>query len=420
MAASPTKGTDLERRVARVEFADGAIVVVRFPVREPQSDQAHAITDVDVLSLDFDARLQHVVSIFECKSVRGQKGEADRLLTLTGLKKYVGADRAALVRETATGRGRAMARRLGVELLDTKQLEVREQPHTWVPHSFGPVGGSKSAEMHLEVSRALKSIGDFPYSLFDYLRFDALVEPPYRVLGALMTLQQHLERGTVLPRRVERTVLSNGLLALVVAALRTAGRLDALGLVQARALIENGVATGNPYDDSLLRIARLSDALMEDQIDRVHRLYTVGGAKRKPFAPASIRDTLAASPRWLDRFMDLAARLRSRSPIARELPQVVQLACFDALVGDDNWRAPAFDHVFTLEHRQLLSVALDVLEDIVGSDVKVLAGLRAIDFDRSGVVQDRAATFDAEKARRDSPGSESSPEMLFPPETGGD
>jgi hypothetical protein len=256
--------------------------------------------------------------------------------------------------------------------------------------------------MHLDVSRTLKSIGDFPFSLFDYLQFDALLDAPYRVLGALETLHDHLARGTILPRRVEGTVMSHALLALVVAASRTAARLDGLGLERSRKFIENGVTTGNPYDDSLLRVASLADALIRDQIDQVHRLYTAAGAKRLPYDVASVRDAVAQTPAWLDRFMDFAARLRARSPIARELPQVVQLACFDALMGDENWRAPAFDHLFTLEHRQLLNVAVETLGAVVGSSLEVLAGLRSLDFERGGTaLRDRSEVFTPPSPKRE-------------------
>lgn len=395
MAASESKGAALERRVARLEFAEGALVVLRFPVREPQSDRAHVITDVDVLSLDFDLRLRAVASIFECKSVRGQKAEADRLLTLAGLKKYVGADRAALVRETATSRGRAIARRLGVELIDQGQIAELEVPHVWVPAAFGPVAGERALAVHQDVVKTLKSIGDFPFSLLEYLRFDAILDPPYRVLGALVTLRDHLAHGTVLPRRVEGTLVSDALLALTVAALRTAGRLDAIGPRETRKLIENGVMSGNPHDDSLLRVAALADALMRDQVDRVHRIYTESGAKKQIYKVASVREAVGSSPAWLGRFMDLVVRMRSRQPIARELPQVIQLVCFDALVGDQNFRAPSFDHLFTLEHRQLLSVAIETLGDILGVEMGVLSGVRALDFERGGQTPDRVETFEA-------------------------
>lgn len=396
MAAKESKGAALERRVARLEFAEGAVVGIRYPVREPDSDQAHAITDLDVVAVDIDDRLRTTLSIFECKSVRGQKAEADRLFALAGLKRYVGSDRGVLVRETATARGRAIARRLGLELVDEHQLAHREQGHIWVPDAFGPVAGPRSQAVHAEVTKTLKSIGDFPFALLDYLRYDALVDQPFRTLGALVRLAEYRTTGTVLPRAAEGTVVSHALVALALASIRTAGRLDSLGVDHARKLIENGVMSGNPHDDSLLRIASLADALMRNQLDQLHREYSEAGAKRIVFEPPSMRETIAATVPWLDRFMDLAVRMRARSSIARDVPQLAQLVCFDALMGDQNWKAPAFAHLFTIEHRQLLNMTVELLREILGSDLAVLDKIHQIEFTNLDPERgDRAAVYRA-------------------------
>jgi hypothetical protein len=393
MAGSDDKGPALERRVARLEFAEGALVVLRFPVREAEDDRRNMITDVDVLSLDFDSRLRAFLSIFECKSVRGQRAEADRLLVSAGLKKYVSADRAVLVRETATSRGRAIGRRVEVELFDQSQLELREQAHVWVPDRFGPVDGERWSALESEATRAVKAVGDLSMGLLDYLRYNALTEQPYRVLGALVTLRDRLASGIVLPPEAELVVLSHALLALVVSAIRTASRLDALGPAHTRKLIENGVMTGSPYDDSLIRIATLADALLRDQVNQVHRIYTHAGAKKQTYRVASIQDAIATPPAWLDRFMDLAGRFRARTAVTRGVPQLTQLCCYDALTGDENWRAPAFDHLFTLDHRQLLTVSVDCLQEVLERDLSPLAPLRELDFERSGTVHDRGAAY---------------------------
>ena len=82
---SPEKGSELERRVGRVEFAQGALVRLRWPVFSPgASADRRILTDVDVMAIDYDARLRHSISIYECKSIRGAKGEPDRLMWLVG------------------------------------------------------------------------------------------------------------------------------------------------------------------------------------------------------------------------------------------------------------------------------------------------------------------------------------------------
>lgn len=53
--------------------------------------------------------------------------------------------------------------------------------------------------------------------------------------------------------------------------------------------------------------------------------------------------------------------------MARDLLQTTELLCFDALLGDTAWRAPAFEHLFTTEHQGLVRVALRCLAKLVAS-----------------------------------------------------
>ena len=73
-------GADLERRVARLEFAEGALARLRVPVFVDAEAGRGQLTDLDVLALDFDNRLRLSRSTLECKSGGGQSGEGDRLL----------------------------------------------------------------------------------------------------------------------------------------------------------------------------------------------------------------------------------------------------------------------------------------------------------------------------------------------------
>ncbi len=67
--------------------------------------------------------------------------------------------------------------------------------------------------------------------------------------------------------------------------------------------------------------------------------------------------------------------------MARDLLQTAELACFDALLSATAWTAPAFQHLFTPEHRGLLLVALKCLGTIVGDQVsEALNGVRELPF----------------------------------------
>src|SRR5262249_39430726 len=86
-------GGNLEFRVARLEFAEGAMVRLRVPVQAEEADPGRRIlTDVDILAIDVDQRLRLSRSSLECKSGKGESGEPDRLLWLAGFRQLLRLD----------------------------------------------------------------------------------------------------------------------------------------------------------------------------------------------------------------------------------------------------------------------------------------------------------------------------------------
>lgn len=53
-------GADLERRVGRTEFNDGALVRLRVPIRVDADSGRDVLTDIDVLAVDVDGRLRPI------------------------------------------------------------------------------------------------------------------------------------------------------------------------------------------------------------------------------------------------------------------------------------------------------------------------------------------------------------------------
>ncbi len=149
-------GADLERRVGRTEFNDGALVRLRVPIRVDADSGRDVLTDIDVLAVDVDGRLRIPRSILECKSGKGQSGEPDRLLWLAGLQQFLGFERAVLVRQTASRRGRGLARPLGLRTLDVATLAGREAAHAWLPARFGHLEGDECAAAELRTDTQLK------------------------------------------------------------------------------------------------------------------------------------------------------------------------------------------------------------------------------------------------------------------------
>ncbi|MEU8227830.1 hypothetical protein [Kribbella sp. NPDC048915] len=376
------KGAELERRVGLVEFADGSLVRLRHPVTQQIDGRRRIVTDVDVLSLEFDSRLRPRVGITECKSTRGQAGEQDRLLWLKGLQTVVGADRAALVREVVSSAGRDLARILNLDLISQDEIGRRERLLTHLPTSFGLFGETPYAEAVKAAEGQLKLIGDLPSGLVAFLRDDALLAEPHQVLGALITLDEITKSGTVLPGPLASIVAGYALTALMLAAIRAGGRTDTVGLDGARREIELGLGSGDPNDKQMLRVAEMADRLLREELRSIHMAYRAQGANGIERRVPSVRAAIAEPPFWLPRFMDLAERLRRRTPIARQLPQTIDLAVLDALPGGSAWLSPAFDGLFTREHRQAIVIAVDCLERAVPAISRHVHGVLDLKFDR--------------------------------------
>lgn len=377
-------GAELERRVARVEFAEGALARTRMIVPDPFASAGRdVLTDLDVVALDFDSRLRHTFSILECKSGRGQAQEADRLFWLTGVKTYVRADRGVLVRESVSNRGRTIARRLGLETFDAVTLARREQENAWVPPRFGHIGGPSCEALEQGANKQLKAIGEFPPELGRFLAHDALRSPAHVALGQLAKLSE-LGSRIVLPHEAGLVVAGHSLVGVVFAALRVASWLDSIPSSEAATLIARGVTAGDTHDTRSLELLESADAYYQAGIQSLHADYVDGGAKRSSVDVPPLAPQIREPPDWLGRFVDLAERLRANAPISRLILQTLELAVFDALAGDDAWKVPAFDHLFTPEHKNLVVVAQTTLEAIIGTALaNHVKGVGELPYDRT-------------------------------------
>jgi hypothetical protein len=189
----------LERRVARVEFAEGAFARLRVPVKVEAEPGRDVLTDIDVLSIDIDLRLRVSRSALECKSTPGQSGEPDRLFWLRGFQEYLGVERAVLVRQTTTQRGALLARRLGLHLLDEDTLRRREASNAWLPDKFGHISGEACRAAETRTDTQLRAIAQIPPTLVSFLRHEVFLEESYRILGALVALAGAAQQVSVYP-----------------------------------------------------------------------------------------------------------------------------------------------------------------------------------------------------------------------------
>lgn len=352
-----------------MEFNEGALVRLRVPVRIDADAGRDVLTDIDVLAVDVDGRLRVSRSILECKSGKGQAGEPDRLLWLAGLQRFLGFGRAVLVRQTVSRRGRGLARVLGLRILDVPTLTIREAAHAWVPTRFAHVDGEECAAAEGRTDTQLKGLGHLPSELVAFLRYEALRAEPHECLKGIATLGRVAENGGVLPNPTRLVLAGHALVALIVAASTDAGRLDDISADDLLDRTRRALVTGDPDDEQVLAILARADHLVSYSLDRVHTAYQEAGAKRLQVGIPPLLDAVATPPSWAPRYVDLVMKFRANGTIACQMLQTVELTVFEAMLGGSAHEAPAFDHLFTPEHRYLLNVALRCLTDIAGPAV---------------------------------------------------
>ena len=92
-------GDELEYRIARLQIFMGYFVRRGCPIYTIASlDRA---TDLDVLAVRYVEPFRRESMVTECKSGRGgEAGPLDRIFWLSGVKAYVGAQQALLVRKS--------------------------------------------------------------------------------------------------------------------------------------------------------------------------------------------------------------------------------------------------------------------------------------------------------------------------------
>ena len=387
-----TTGGQLERRVARLEFAEGAYTRLRVQLAAEGADSGKdVITDVDVLSLDLDRRLRLSRSVLECKSGKGQSGEPYTIVWLAGFRQLLKLDRVTLVRQTVSRRGVALARRLGVFVMDEETVRRREEAHAWLPATFAHLDGAACMNAELRADVQLKGLPDIPAGLAKFLRGEALLSDSPTLLAAVHSFGRAAERQGGLPDPASRILSGHALISIILAGLQDASQLDATPSEALRGRLVRALTVGDADDVYLLPLLERADAVVRHIQERTHRAYVGSGAEPIRIDVPSLRDAVAAAPPYLNDYIDFVERLRDNPQVSRDLLQTAELVCFDALLGDKNWRSDAFAHLFTAEHRGLLLVALRCLGRVGGTHVSApLRELAEVPFDGpSGVPVDR-------------------------------
>jgi hypothetical protein len=207
-------GDPLEYRVSRL------FIHLGFFVRRGRElytvGRLDTATDLDVLAIRYSEPFRREVQISECKG--GGEGPLDRLFWLSGVKRYVGASHATLVRRSTKWNIKDFAAELGVEVLDFPRLEELERASgiddaVWPGASDHDYYASRQAEWSQVLSRN-QLLGELYVTLAGEVRF----HDPFGGINYLMYQLRSLTRD-LKDRRSPSESLTRFLLAESVAQL---------------------------------------------------------------------------------------------------------------------------------------------------------------------------------------------------------
>ncbi|MEU9745856.1 hypothetical protein [Streptomyces niveus] len=201
------------------------------------------------------------------------------------------------------------------------------------------------------------------------MRGDALLADSANLIAAVQALGSAVEKQGILPEPVAGVLAGHSLMAILLAGIQDAGRLDAVPPSALRRRLGSALTVGDADDTYVLPMLEKADAFFRFVQDRTHKAYVDAGADPIRVEVPSLRDAIASPPLYLDYYLNFVERLRENPQVASGLLQTAELTCFDALLGDDAWKADSFSHLFTTEHKGLLLVALKCLEVIAGNQV---------------------------------------------------
>jgi len=251
-----TTGDMLEYRVARL------FIHLGFYVRRTRElytvgylDQA---TDLDVFAIRYTEPFRREVQICECKS--GGEGPLDRVFWIAGVKKYINATNATLVRKSTKWNIKNFATEAGVEILDLPRLEEMEKnlaipPTQWLGASDGEFFSSHSTRWQSILNRD-SVLKELHLTLAGEVRFHEPFSGINFLLHHLRALTRMIREGRAPSESLCRYLVTESVVELAMFLMRVAEMCVSLSAKDQEGLIRKGLTYGNVDSKLTERIFR--------------------------------------------------------------------------------------------------------------------------------------------------------------------
>lgn len=259
-------GDPLEYRVARL------LIHLGFFVRRGREiytigglDQA---TDLDVFAVRYADMFRREVQICECKS--GKEGPLDRVFWIVGVKDYVGAARATIVRKSTKWNIKDFASQAGVEIIDLPRLEALERT-IGIELSYWPSISNRSffQQYQQEWNRYLATdpvLRELYYTLAGEVRFHEPLSAISFLLHHARALTRDLEESRRAPELLLKFLLSDVIAHLAMFCMRVAEFTFNLSEADRNGYIKKGLTYGGLDANLTQRIFRNAERIAAESV----------------------------------------------------------------------------------------------------------------------------------------------------------
>jgi hypothetical protein len=244
-AATVKVGDPLEYRVSRLLIHTG------FFVRRGRElytvGHLDTATDLDVLGIRYTEPFRREVQISECKG--GTEGPLDRVFWLSGVKRFVAASHATLVRRSTKWNIKDFASELGVEILDFPRLEDLEKasnidPAMWLGASDRDYYVSWQADWNRALSRA-PNLAELYLTLVGEVRFHDPFGGINYLLYHLRSLTRELKEQRSTSESFTKFLLAEAVAQLAMFFMRVAEMTVGLSTEDREGMIRKGLTYGH-------------------------------------------------------------------------------------------------------------------------------------------------------------------------------
>jgi hypothetical protein len=322
------KGKAWEFRVHRAAFLSGWYIRRSVNLRERVAGSPQTMAEVDILGLAFDVALVPKLTVGECKDRKGGAKEADRVVWLLGLKQALKAEHVMFAKTKISDGTYTWARPFELLLWDEAAVRAIERAHELEPDS------SYVGSFNVALSERGQGIKKLPReatrlrAAWDYLG-GAFWYSPAVARAKRLAAYFDVVGEAKLDDDARDLFVAEGLVALLAAALTTAGQLRRISPARAKVALEDAFAAGAASATTLRDIAARADDYYRDAWVRTARER----GEAEQLTVPRLASHVAEVPVWLGEYVELARRLGAKPQHATDLLRFSDLLLFEQIIA---------------------------------------------------------------------------------------